>query len=154
MILFTSAIDNGAHRRPFFANRAQKTAVVYGAVTLFVILFSFVYHQFSHEVTSVYMTWAALFPFVLGFLPFLFCAVFAPTRMPRRLAYNLINAGVETVTMCSLMKGAFEIADTWTYLPLYLMICGGVIWLCGVVLWIAQTVQKKGASQKRNDDAE
>ena len=72
MILFTSAIDNGAHRRPFFANRAQKAAVVYGAVTLFVVLFSFVYHQFSHEVTSFYMTWAALFPFVLGFLPFLF----------------------------------------------------------------------------------
>ena len=89
------------------------------------------------------MTWAALFPFVLGFLPFLFCAIFAPTRLPRRVAYNLINAGVETVTMCSLMKGAFEIADTWTYLPLYLMICGGVIWLCGVVLWIAQTVHKK-----------
>ncbi len=154
MILFTSAIDNGAHRRPFFANRAQKTAVVYGAVTLFVILFSFVYHQFSHEVTSFYMTWAALFPFVLGFLPFLFCAIFAPTKMPRRVAYNLINAGVETVTMCSLMKGAFEIADTWTYLPLYLLFGGGVFWIWVVVVWFAQPLHKNVAKQKRNDDAE
>ena len=149
MILFTSVIDNDVKRRSFFSNRAQKTTVVYGGVTLFVIIFSIVYHQFSHEVTSFYMTWAALFPFVLGFVPFLLCEVLHPASMPRRLTYNLINAGVETVTLFSLMKGAFEIADKWTNVPLYLMICGACIWLCGMVLWTVQLIRAKKTAHIR-----
>ncbi len=136
--MFTSAIESkhSSRKGGFFADRMRKSAAVYCGVTLFVLIFGVVYTHFGHGVTSRYMTWAFAVPGIFGFLPCVLCAAARKIPRPGRLCFNLMNAGVATATLFSLTRGAFEIADTWTYFPLYMIALGAAQWLCAVLLWI------------------
>lgn len=89
----------------------KKTVAVYLGATLFCGFFSYVYERFSHGVYSDYMVYLFLFPLLGGALPYgAMLLLGAPP--PPRLAANLFNAGIATLTVGSLMAGVLEIYGT------------------------------------------
>ena len=85
MILYTSATN--------------KTKFI--IITLVTLAFSRIYNIFSHDVHSLYMTYAFIIPLLLGILPNL--------KIKTNKVYN---ASVITLTIYSLMRGFLEIYGT------------------------------------------
>lgn len=74
---------------------------VFTIITLVTIIFSRIYNSFSHDVHSIYMTYAFLIPLLLGALPNL-----------KVKTNNVYNASVITLTIYSLIRGFLEIYGT------------------------------------------
>lgn len=110
MTLFTSDI-----KKTYFW-----TIIIYIISTIFTIIFNAVYYQFSHEVSSVYMTFAFLYPLLMGVV--VYVGLFFVNWFDK-VSYNAYNAGVATITMASILLGVNEIAgaDTEYYQYFYLV---------------------------------
>ena len=96
-----------------------KAGFVYLIVAILCALFGAVYEHYSHEVYSYYMIYAFAFPLILGTLPFLLLYSAKKIKLPCRLAENLYNAGVATLTIGSIICGVLIIygtANNLTYL--------------------------------------
>ena len=89
----------------------KKTTAAYLAIALFCGFFGYVYERFSHGVYSNFMVFLFLFPLLGGALPYGLIWLFR-VRVPRRLAANLINSGVATLTAGSCLRGIFDIYGT------------------------------------------
>lgn len=93
----------------------RTTALVYGAVTVFTVVASSIYAQFAHGVSSAAMTYMFLYPLVGGVIPalVLWALALRGAGVPRsRVAFNLYNAGLATLTVASFLQGVLEIAGT------------------------------------------
>ena len=114
----------------------KKGMLIYLAVSLFCLLFSLVYNQFSHGVHSPFMTWLFAWPLVLGCLP---CGAFLllrALRPPKRLTVNIYNSGVAALTVSSLLRGIFEIAGTASVYQQWLMAAGVTFLTAGIIIYI------------------
>ena len=76
---------------------------LYLIITIITFIFSQVYNLFSHNVYSIFMTYAFIIPLALGFIPSLF---------KLKIINQYYNAGVITFTIYSLMRGFLEIYGT------------------------------------------
>lgn len=119
--------------------KAIKVTLVYFAVSCFCALFGALYELFSHEVYSLYMIYAFVFPLVGGSLPF---AVYAltGTKYPPAIARNLYHAGIATLTVGSIVRGVLEIYGTTNALSrLYWFVGAGFV-IAGVAVGFIQSV--------------
>ena len=96
------------------------TVIIYVVSTIFTVIFNAVYYQFSHEVSSKYMSLAFLYPLILGVA--VYCGLFFINWFDK-VSYNAYNAAVATITMGSILLGVNEIAgaDTIYYKYFYLV---------------------------------
>jgi len=112
-----------------------KTTWVYFAVTLFCIFYDETYASLSHGIRSAWMDFMYLYPFVGGMLFFLAIRDFLPNlvRAPRfRLAFNLYNSGIATLTVGSTFTGIVIIAGTDSPLAKYFFIVGALFILASL----------------------
>lgn len=89
--------------------------LAYMVVSLFTIVASSVYGLLGHGVSSPAMTYMFLYPLIGGALPALPLWLLAGRgrHVPQsRVAYNLYNAGIATLTVGSFLVGVLEIAGT------------------------------------------
>ncbi|MEE0955883.1 MAG: hypothetical protein U0L49_08760 [Eubacterium sp.] len=119
----------------------------------FCLVFSFIYHLFSHGVSSPYMTFLFLWPMALGAVP-AFLAWGAegafPKVVPGPTAWFTWCEGVETLTMASLLRGIFEIAGTASVYQQYLMYAGWILIAAGIVLYLAGLIFPAGSIGKKS----
>ena len=110
MTLFTSVI-----KKTYFF-----TIIIYIIASIFSVIFNAVYYQFSHEVSSKYMSLAFLYPLCLGAVVY---GVMFFINWFDKVSYNAYNAGVATITMASILLGVNEIAgaDTAYYKYFYIV---------------------------------
>jgi hypothetical protein len=75
------------------------------------LAFSRIYAQYSHGVSSPYMTWLFLIPLLTGSVVL---GITTAIRKPLfgRVAFNAYNSGVATLTVASALDGIFAIAGT------------------------------------------
>ena len=122
-----------------------KTSVkIYMLTTLFCIAFNYVYSLFGHGVSSPFMSYAFVFSLVLGVVGFI---VFGRLNLDNRIAFNLYNAGIATLTIGSILRGIIDIAGADTTYPVYYFFVGTVFVAIGGLMYFYQWIQtnlKKG----------
>ena len=127
--------------------RAKKTAIVYFCVSVFCAVFGLIYEYFSHGVYSFFMAFNFLAPLVHGALPFFIISLIGK-GMPGRIAFNLYNSGVATLTVGFIFKGVLEIYGTTNKLARVYFITFGVLTAVSVVLWIINLINNKKRVEK------
>ena len=130
MTLFTSAI-----KKTYFI-----TILIYIAATIFSVIFNAVYYQFSHEVSSKYMSLAFLYPLCMGAL--VYGALFFINWFDK-VSYNAYNAGVATITMASILLGVNEIAGADTIYYKYFYIVSFVLFGVSIIWPFVKLLIKK-----------
>lgn len=127
----------------FQHGKAKRTALVYGGVSLFCGLFSFVYEHYSHGVISWYMVLLFLYPLAGGLLPFLAISQSSRLPGPARISRNLYHGGLATLCMGSCIAGVLEIYGTSSpYLAVYWVV-GCVLTGVAVALYYLQIVSRR-----------
>lgn len=106
-----------------------KTGIVYLLVSLFCFVFGKVYEYFGFGVTSPFMHLAFLIPLLLGVLPCLAVALGDAIRRtaPRSehpVAMSFLGAGIATLTVGSLFRGALDIYGTSSPLTVVYPVAG------------------------------
>lgn len=96
-----------------------KTGVVYLLVALLCAALGAWYEHFSHNVYSLAMIYAFIFPLAGGALPFC-AAALCGVKKPKALALNFYHSGLATLTVGSFVHGVLEIYGTtnsleWVY---------------------------------------
>lgn len=133
MTLFTSVI-----KKTYFF-----TVIIYIVAAIFSVIFNAVYYQFSHEVSSKYMSLAFLYPLCMGALVY---GVMFFINWFDKVSYNAYNAGVATITMASILLGVNEIAgaDTVFYKYFYIVafVLFGISFLWGIIKVILTKLKK------------
>jgi hypothetical protein len=127
----------------------KRNTIVYSALTLFMILFSFVYHIFSHGVTSKDMqlsfVWFLGSALVYGLLLWIYPKIEKRTKY--RLFMNLFNTASAAQVIGSVLKGVINIAGgSSAYLPIYFWIAQiayGLSFLAFLFILIPQRKTKK-----------
>ncbi|HAM14352.1 MAG TPA: hypothetical protein DCP91_00505 [Eggerthellaceae bacterium] len=128
---------------PETAPNPLRTALVYLVCSLFCALFGAVYELFSHEVYSYYMIYAFAIPLTLGALPNLVIALRGKCA-PGKLAANMWNSGVATLTVGCIMKGVLDIYGTTNQLALAYPIAAAALLVAGVVLyWRCPSLERR-----------
>lgn len=110
-----------------------KASFVYLIAAILCALFGALYEHYSHEVYSYYMIYAFAFPLGLGVLPFLIIYSCEKIKPLSRLAENLYNAGIGTLTVGSIIQGVLIIYGTTNNLTY-------IYWIVGVGLIVTATV--------------
>jgi len=108
----------------------------YLAATAYCALFGAVYERFSHEVYAYPMIYAFGYPLLLGAIPF-FLRQRAEKPFPRRIAADLIHAGIAALTVGSIVQGALQIYGTANPLTACYWIAGGVLTAAGWLLTLS-----------------
>lgn len=134
MTLFISDTDN--RRRTI-----GKYGFAYLFITLFCVLFGGVYEYFSHDVYSYFMLYAFAYPLVGGVLPF-FAIAFTQVRLPSRLAINLYNCGIATLTVGSIVRGILEIYGTTNSLIKFYPFVGAVFLIFAIIVYLFNIKRK------------
>lgn len=107
---------------------------------VFCALFGAVYEHYSHEVYSYYMIYAFAFPLGLGTLPFLILYSAKKIKPPCRLAENLYNAGVATLTIGSIICGVLIIYGTANKLTYLYWIVGIGMIITAAIVYLTKCV--------------
>ena len=113
----------------------KKTAGIYLFTTLFCIVLNYVYSLFGHGVSSPFMSYAFVFSLVLGVVGFI---LLGWLDLNNRIAFNLYNAGIATLTVGSILRGILDIAGADTIYPVYYFIAGAVFVAIGVLIYFYQ----------------
>ena len=119
------------------------------AAAVVLIIFNEAYSHFSHNVASVYMTWAFSYPSLAG----IFYLILYQLRNKLntlvtldfyRLAYNLFFSGIASLALVSVLVGVFEIAGTASAYTQYLWYLGcGLtsLGLLGILLMLVKAIE-------------
>ena len=116
----------------------RATVLLYGLATLFCIAFNAVYGVFGHGVSSPFMTYAFSFCLVLGVGGFL---VLGRLKLADRIAFNLYNAGIVTLTVGSLLRGVLDIAGADAPYPAYYFVVGALLTVTGALLYARRAMR-------------
>ncbi len=118
-------------------NSTKTTVIVYLVSTFFLIAFNSIYSLFSHGVTSPFMSYAFAYSLVLGVGGFV---LLGSLKLENRIAFNLYNAGIATLTVGSVLHGIIDIAGADTIYPVFYFVVGSVFVVGGgliyLVLWM------------------
>ncbi len=125
--MFTSATDTDRK-----AN--LKSAVIYLGWTAFCGFFSSVYGKFSHGVSSDYMVFLCLIPFLAGCLPY-YLLYALKLKAPHTPARQLYDCGIATLAAGSCLTGVFEIYGSPCVFVPYYFIVGAILSFCGVTAY-------------------
>ncbi len=114
----------------------KKRVKPYFFITLFCILFSFIYLQFSHGVSSPHMTYLFLYPLIFGVLVGVLFYCLAKGGTDHFWSSHLYHTGVAALILGSLLRGVFDIAGTASIYQTALTIGGAVMLFCGATGFI------------------
>lgn len=111
---------------------AIKSTLAFIGISLFCVLFNFIYSFFGHGVKSDFMTYAFAIPLLCGVIPY---AIMIPIRpkVPVRAARIMWNCGIVTLTLGSLSKGVFDIAGTASDLLYVHLLVGAGLLVAGIL---------------------
>ena len=116
----------------------KKTIIIYIVTTLFCILFNYVYSLFSHNVSSTYMQYAFVYSLIGGVG---FYSILSLLKIYNRIAYNLYNAAIATLTFGSIFQGIVDISGSdVTYSNNYFILGTALL---GISLFILFLMGKK-----------
>jgi len=116
----------------------KTTVKIYTFTTLFCIAFNYVYSLFGHGVSSPFMSYAFAFSLVLGVVGF---TLFGRLNLDNRIAFNLYNAGIATLTVGSILRGIIDIAGADTAYPVYYFFIGTVFVAIGGIMYFYQWIR-------------
>jgi len=116
----------------------RTTVKIYVFTTLFCVAFNYIYSLFSHGVSSRYMSYAFVFSLVLGVVGFM---VIGWLNLDNRIAFNLYNAGIATLTVGSILQGIIDIAGADTAYPIYYFFVGTVFVAVAGLMYFYQWIQ-------------
>lgn len=127
MILYTSDIRK----------KYKKTFITYICITLFCILFNYIYEQFSYGESSPYMRFMFAVSAIGGIIPFFIAFWLSPTHKytlwEGRIAFNLWNCAIAIMISGCLVTGIIEISGRTCEYSMFYWI-GGVIFLLTSIL--------------------
>ena len=103
---------------------------IYLGISGFLGLFTIIYYQFAHGVTSVYMTFLFAIPMAAGFLNLLLKKL---RGEPGEISKNTYPAGVAALIMASMLQGIFEIAGNSSRMVLPLFVLGSLLTVVGIL---------------------
>ncbi len=121
--------------------RSLITASVYLFISLLCTVFAFIYEMFSFGVYSLFMIFCFTPALILGCVPF-FIVFLTGRNMPGRLAFNLYNAGIATLTIGFIFRGVIEIYGTTNRLSAVYFIVSLAFLMSGAVIWIINCTKK------------
>jgi len=110
----------------------------YVLTSLFCVAFNYVYSLFGHGISSPFMSYAFVFSLVLGVGGF---SVFGWLNLDNRIAFNLYNAGIATLTVGSILQGIIDIAGADTTYPIYYFFVGTIFVAIGGLMYFSQWIQ-------------
>ena len=102
--------------------------------TVGTVFFSAVYECFSHQVYSRAMILAFLYPLLGGLLPATLLMMKAELQ-PGEWARSLWGAGIASLTLGSLFRGALEIYGTTSRLSTVYPVLGWALLALGLISW-------------------
>lgn len=124
----------------------RRTGIITALCSLFCLIFSSIYSQFSHGVSSPYMTFLFAWPLLLCAVPSFACLFLHKIPGPSLLSSLFWHTGTAAVTVSSLLRGIFEIAGNASVYQHALMIAGDVFLVCGGLLYVCGIIKRKFAS--------
>jgi len=117
--------------------RPGRTALSYLLASAACVTVTNIYALFGHGVRSASMDYMFLYPALMGLVPFLLLTALLPRIRRRRflrLAFNLYNSSVATLTVGAMLNGILEIAGTASaYQPLFIS-AGWIFAFIGFIL--------------------
>ncbi len=137
--MILSTLENRKIIKRFYM---KKRVIPYAFTTLFCMLFSFIYAQFSHGVSSPHMTYLFLYPLLLGVVEGLVLFAFEKTTKDYFWQAHLYHTGVVALILGSLMKGIFDIAGTASFYQTALTIAGAVMVICGIIGFVLSKLRQ------------
>lgn len=136
MTLFTSDI-----KKTYF-----KTIIIYICATIFAVLVNWIYSFFSHDVSSDYMTFAFLYPLILGVGVY---TILFFINWYNNISYNMYNAAVATITVGSFLVGVNEIAGADSLYYNYFYLLSVVLFIASIVYPIIHLILSKITEGKK-----
>ena len=135
---------------PATRRRAKRAAVVGLSLTLFCVVFTLIYEQFSHNAASTYMRCMFLMPLCGVALPAV-VGYFTPLhRLVSRAAFNLWNSAMAVWAVGCLFRGIVNISGRHTTLDKPYWIAGwafiGLSVLAEITHLISQSQEKSHTS--------
>ena len=112
-------------------------------VSIFFLIFGFIYEIFSHEVYSMYMIYAFIIPLVFGFTLYLVIYKMELNKYLNELGMKLYDLSLITFTIGSIMKGVLEIYGTTNKLVSIYLKVGIILMIVSFLLNIIYYVKKK-----------
>ena len=113
-------------------NYSRKHRIVKNTIfAAFCILFAAIYEAFSHQVYSLFMIGAFLFPVLLGIVPDLIRKKIGHTG--NEIALTLQQCGIYTLTVGSIFRGILEIYGTTNSAGAVYWVAGGVLFAGGMI---------------------
>ena len=109
----------------------------YDIFSVLCVIINFIYAQFSHEVSSNYMTYMFLYPLVLGVIASLI------NQKNNKVVSDIFLCGILTLTMGSFLQGIFEIAGTSSPFQIVFYILGMGLMLVGLIVLALQFITNK-----------
>lgn len=99
----------------------KKQRKIYLCITLFVLLFSIIYEEFSHNVYTIFMYGAFLIPLIFGIV-----MSFVFMKYQSIKSNKIYNAAVYTLTIASILEGVVKIYGT-TNSKIYIFLIASII---------------------------
>ena len=121
---------------------------------MFLALFGAVYERFGHGVYSYYMIYAFALPLALGLLPALLFGTAKREIVSSRRGRHYWNAGVATLTVGFLFKGALDIYGTDSPFFIVYIIAGAALLLAGQAAGVAARLIRRKKDNKASPGKE
>ncbi len=128
-----SISENRKTIRVFFIKKWIKP---YCFITLLCMLFSYIYFQFSHGVSSPHMAYLFLYPLIFGVLIGILLYCFEKKSMDYFWSSHLYHTGLTALILGSILRGIFDIAGTASIYQSALSMGGAVMLFCGVISFV------------------
>lgn len=117
-----------------------KRALIYLAISAFLVVFNIIYGLFSHGVTSRYMQLVFLVPLLGGTFPSLMLMYI---KEPHFIIKNLWRMGLSSIIIGFLLRGVFDIYGTEVHIINWYVYIGGSLLLCSLLIYIYSSYIKK-----------
>lgn len=126
--MYTSALNGKAAS-------LKKSAWVYGILTAFIGVFSFVYLLLSHGESSPFMVWLFAPPLLLGLFPVLMFTRMSASLQPGRSVRRIWNSGVAALTCGMLVRAIINISGRYTEYDTIYWIVSGLLFLAAAAFY-------------------
>ena len=117
----------------------KKEQIRFYIYTIFCILFTIIYQQFSHGVISYYMILSFLFP-LIGLLETQF--IINKNKNIKIISHNLFKSSIITFTLGSILKGVLDIYGTTNKLIITYLILGLILLIISIIAIKFQKTRK------------
>lgn len=131
-ILENELLENETKR----VRKMIKITLHYVLITIFCVVFGWIYEQFSHDVFSAWMSYFFLIPLVGGVLPFILLLRSRKLLEPDGWSLMFYHSGIATLAVGSCFKGVLEIYGTDSSYSSWYLCIGSLLVVIGVVKYI------------------